>query len=143
MIPESRIDIYNYIYNLLYGVVTENVYPMYVPTELTESDTTDGFVVISVGDVNDESEFMLEAYGQVRVFVTAYVPPMSRGRLDRTRYKDFEDKINSVIRQEIQYGSNEHYSIQTESVLSMDTKQDSNANNEYYMYVKSFIVTIE
>ena len=139
---ESRMAIYNYVYGLLYNTVTRNVYSMNEPQELTESDTKDGFIVIRVGDINDESEFHCEAYGWVRVFIEAYTPPISRGRLDKAKYKTFEDGINDVINAEIENGTSENYSIQSDGVLSMDGNTDTNANNAYYLYVKSFIVTI-
>lgn len=143
MVDESRIGIYNYIYNLLYGVVSDNVYSMNEPQELTESDTTDGFIVIRVGDINDESEFHGNAYAWARVFVEAFVPPISRGRLDKAKYKSFEDDITEVINEEIANGTDAHYSIQDDGVLSMDDNMDTNANNAYYIYIKSFIVTID
>lgn len=139
----SRIDIYNYIYGLLYGVVTENVYSMNEPQELTESDTTEGFIVIRVGDMYDESEFPLETYGWVRVFVEAYIPPISRGRLDKVKYKAFEDGINAAISAEMENGTDEHYSIQEDGFLSMEENRNSNANNAYYTFIKSFIVNID
>lgn len=139
---ESRMAIYNYVYGLLYNTVTRNVYSMNEPQELTESDTKDGFIVVRVGDINDESEFNCEAYGWVRVFIEAYIPPISRGRLDKAKYKTFEDGINDVINAEIENGTSENYSIQSDGVLSMDGNTDTNANNAYYLYVKSFIVTI-
>lgn len=142
MVNESRIDIYNYVYNLLYGVVTENVYSMNEPQELTDSDTTDGFIVIRVGDIRDESEFTGEAYAWVRVFVEAYIPPISRGRLDKVKYKAMEDAITLAINTEMKHGVNETYSIESDSVLSMDSNADTNANNAYYMFIKSFIVQI-
>lgn len=142
MIDESRIDIYDYLYNLFYGEVTENVYSMREPQELTKSDTTDGFIVINVGDLNDESEFTCQTYGWARVYVRAFIPPLSRGRLDYTKYKLFEDAINDVIDE----ASNDNigkYHIQEGSILSMDGDESSNANNTYFTFIKSFIVTIE
>lgn len=147
MVEESRIGIYNYVYNLLYGLpkdgkVTQNVYSMNEPQELTTSDTQDGFIVIRVGNMFDESEFPMQTYASVRVFVIAYIPPMSRGRLNKTKYSAMEDAINHVINEEMSNGTNEHYSIQSDGVLSMDDAADTNADNSYYMFVKSFIVTI-
>lgn len=142
MINESRMDIYNYVYGLLYGVVSYNVYSMNEPQELTDSDTQNGFIVIRVGDLLDSSEFRCEAYAHVRVFVEAYIPPISRGRLDKAKYKTFEDAINTAINSEIDNGTNVHYSIESDGILSMDSNKDTNANNAYYMFVKSFIVTI-
>ena len=138
MIEASRIKIYDYVYDLLYGVVTENVYRMNEPQELTESDVKDGFVVMY-----DDSEFDLEATGWVRVFVQAYIPPISRGRLDKDKYAYFEDMILQVARDEAKYGTNEHYSIQEDGILSMDDNRDTNANNSYNTFIKSFIVNLD
>ena len=49
MLNDSRISIYRYVENILTSV-TENVYLMNEPQELTQSDTEDGFIVIRVGD---------------------------------------------------------------------------------------------
>ena len=142
MLDISRIGVYDYVYNLLYDVVTTNVYSMNEPQELTQSDVNDGFVVIRVGELNDASEFTANAYGWARVYIDAYVPPISRGRLDFEKYKAFEDAINQVIEQATQDASGTYY-IQDGSVLSMDNNAESNANNAYFMFVKSFVVMID
>lgn len=142
MLVDSRIDIYDYLYNLFYDVVTKNVYSMNEPQELTQSDTQDGFLVIKVGELNDESEFSFETYGWARCYVTAYVPPISRGRLDYNKYKVYEDAINDVIKRASEDNSGT-YSVQLGSVLSMDMDETTNANNEYFLFVKSFVVTID
>lgn len=141
MFNESRIDIYDYLYNLFYNVVTTNVYSMSEPQELTASDTNDGFIVITVGNLNDESEFTRETYGWVRCFVEAFVPPITRGRLDYDKYSVFEQSINDVIHTAAQDGSGV-YQIQEDSVLSMDSEETTNANNSYFTFIKSFIVNI-
>lgn len=141
MVNDSRIDIYDYLYNLFYGVVTKNVYSMFEPQDLTGSDATEGFLVLHVGNIVDESEFSLEAYGWVRCFVQAYIPSMSRGRLNYTKYKEFEDSINNVIEQ-ASLQTDGTYNIQSDSVLSMDGGEISNSNNLYYTFTKSFIVNI-
>lgn len=141
MFNESRIDIYDYLYNLFYDVVTTNVYSMREPQELTASDTNDGFIVIIVGNLNDASEFTRETYGWVRCFVEAFVPPTTRGRLDYDKYSEFEQSINDVIHNAAQDTSGA-YQIQEDSVLSMDSEETSNANNSYFTFIKSFIVNI-
>ena len=141
MVNESRIDIYDYLYNLFYDVVTKNVYSMETPHELTQSDTQDGFIVLHVGDLNDESEFAHQTYGWARCFVEAFIPPISRGRLDYDKYREFEDAITDVIHlasDEVIDG----YSVQEGSVLSMDGSETTNANNSYFTFIKSFIVNI-
>lgn len=142
MLNESRIDIYDYLYGLLYDNVTKNVYSMNEPQELTESDAKDGFVVIRVGDIYDESEFNGQAYGWVRCYVQAYVPTISRGRLDYDRYKEFESGINDAIDVATMDTDNTYF-VEKGSVLSMDGFEMSNANNAYYTFVKSFIVNID
>lgn len=142
MVDESRIGIYNYLYNLFYDVVTRNVYAMQEPQELTSSDVKDGFLVIQVGNINDESEFACETYGWARCYVYAFVPPISRGRLDYDKFETFENAINSVIKTESE-NSGGTYGIQYDSVVSNDIVERSNANNTYFTFAKSFIVNIE
>jgi hypothetical protein len=142
MLNESRIDIYNYLYNLFYGTVTENVYSMNEPQELTDDDTNDGFIVIRVGDIHDDSEFSAKAYGWARCYVEAFIPPISRGRLDVERYKAFEDAINEVVKEEMANNDGTYY-IQDGSVISTDTEETTNANNVYFTFIKSFIVNID
>lgn len=142
MINDSRLAIYNYLYNLFYGVVTENVYVMDEPQELTESDVTEGFIVIRVGDIYDEGEFLLETYGTVTCFVYAYIPPMSRGRLDREKYRVFEDGIMEVIKNAAQ-DSTGNYFVQENNILSTDIETIGNSDNVFFTFVKSFVVEID
>lgn len=142
MFNESRIDIYNYLYTLFYGTVTENVYSMNEPQELTKSDTSDGFIVLHVGNLIDESEFSLDAFGQVRCYVEAFIPPISRGRLAIDKYKEFEDAINAVIKSAMEERDGAYY-IQDDSIISTDTEETTNANNTYFTFIKSFIVVTD
>lgn len=141
MLNKSRIDIYDYLYNLFFETVTDNVYSMNEPQELTQDDVDDGFIVIRIGDIIDDSEFSGEAYGHVRCYVEAYVPPISRGRLDIDKYKAFEDSINDVIGVATMETGGE-YHVREDSVISMDGDVASTANNLYFSFIKSFIVDI-
>lgn len=141
MFNESRIDLYDYISGI-FSSVSENIYKMKIPQELTESDTTDGFIVVYLGDIYDDSEFLKQAYGDVRVVVSAYIPLKSRGRLNKELYKAFESGINEALDNEISNGNSEHYTIQDDGILSMDDIEDNNANNSYSVYTKTFIVTV-
>ena len=142
MVEESRIAIYDYLKPLFSGV-TQNIYSMRVPTENTTDDTSNGFIVIEVGSIRDESEFDLQTFGWVRCFVTAYVPQKTRGRLDKERYKAFEDGINQAIRSEIITPTSDTYTIQADGILSMDGDEDTVKGNQYSVFIKSFIVTID
>ena len=97
MIDKSRATIYDYLYTLFYDVVTRNVYSMERPQELTSGDVNDGFLVLRVGTINDDSEFSGAAYVWARVYVDAYIPPKSRGRLDKSKLASFENDIDAVI----------------------------------------------
>ena len=143
MVKPSRSDIYNYLYDLFYGVVTENVYEMKIPTELTSSDTQDGFIVIYVGNVIDLSEFPEQAYGEVRCYVQAFIPQISRGRVNHDIYSLFENSINNVITDASEGDTTGTYHIEKDSVISADDIKESDADNSYFTFVKSFIVNIE
>ena len=138
----SRIDIYDYLYNLLFGVASENVYDMRVPQELTESDTKDGFLVIHVGDIVDESEFDGQAYGSVRCFIEAFVPQISRGRVNHDIYALMENSINNIIEEQSNVSDGDYY-IEKDSIISSDDTDDSNADNSYFNFIKSFVVIID
>lgn len=142
MVNQSRIDIYDYLYNLIYGVISENVYDMNVPQELTESDTKDGFIVIHVGTLVDESEFDCQAYSRVRCYIEAFVPSISRGRVNRDIYALMEGGINNLIDEQSEVRDGAYY-IEKDSVLSMDDYETSTADNAYYTFVKSFIVVAD
>ena len=142
MIDDSRLGIYEYIENLLVPNVTENVYLMNEPKELTEDDETNGFVVIEIGEVSDESEFKGEVYASARVYIEAYVPSMSRGRIDKAKYRAFEDGINEIIETESRTDNNGTYWIQEDSSLSIDAISESSTNSTFYMFVKSFVVMV-
>lgn len=139
MLNESRIDIYDYLYNILFGVVSENVYDMRVPQELTESDTKDGFIVIHVGDFVDESEFSGEAFARVRCYIEAFIPQISRGRVDHDIYAMMENGINNVINEQSEEGDGAYY-IDKGSVLTADDDEISNGNNAFFTFIKSFVV---
>ena len=143
MFNDSRIDIYDYLADLIIdNEVTSNVYYVDEPQDLTSSDKTNGFIVIKVGGVNDQSQFDLETYGWTRVYLYAYVPSTSRGRLDYNKYKAMENKLNALISNEAKKEVSNGYSIVQNSTLSMDGVRLSTANNLFYSFVKSFRVFI-
>lgn len=138
----TRISIYDYLSEVFVDV-TPNLYKMNVPTENTSSDTENGFAVISVGNVYDESEFDNEAYGWVRCQITAFVPKRTRGRLNKELYKDFEDNINAAINANTGLNNDGLYYILKDSVLSMEDSENANKGNQYDLFVKSFVVVID
>jgi len=142
MANDSRMGIYEYVENILLSV-TENVYLMDEPQELTDDDTENGFIVIRVGDFFDASEFRGSTYAAARVFVECYVPPITRGRLDVAKYTQFEEDINAAISLATESDNEGTYWIDEDSFISADLGEDSNANNAYYVFVKSFVVMVD
>ena len=143
MLNKSRSDIYDYLYGLFYGTVTENVYSMSEPQELEDTDRTDGFIVLHVGNMYDNSEFSGQTYGEVRCYVEAYIPPVTRGRLDVDKYREYEEVITQTIENAIASpNQNEDYCIQEDSLISSETEEATNANNIFFVFIKSFIVAI-
>ena len=141
MIDESRISLYNYLSGL-FNTITNNVYSMDVPTETTSDDADNGFIVVRLGDIQDDSEFIGDAYGWVRCYVIAYVPKKSRGRLNKDLYKTFEDGINEVIKQAQDTGDGSYY-ILPDSVISSDDDETAQQGNQYHVFIKSFVVVID
>lgn len=142
MIDKSRIAIYDYLYSLLYGVVTNNVHSMGEPSETTDDEAENGFVVTKVGDIEDESEFDGRTYAWARCYIYAYVPKMSRGRLHKRKYKEFEDAILAVIKN-AEMQENESYYVMPETTISMDDNENTQKGNQYNLFVKSFVVVID
>lgn len=142
MVNDSSIELYDYLYKLFYNVVSKNVYCMDVPQELTDSDVQDGFLVVHVGSINDRSEFARETYGMVRCYVEAYVPPISRGRLNINKFDEFERGINDVIKNAAKQTGG-IYGVQEEGVLSSGVMDADYQNNAFHVFFKSFLVSID
>jgi len=143
MITDStRISIYEYL-DGVFEDVTDNLYNMSMPEETTANDAENGFCVINVGNVYDESEFSCDAYGWVRCQIAAYVPKRTRGRLDKEKYKAFEDAIIEAIVDNLDSENESGYYIMQDSVLSMEGDEERIKGNQYHMFIKSFIVVID
>lgn len=139
MINNSRIGIYDYLHGLMVQV-TPHVHDMSEPTETTPDEAENGFVVVLVGRLNDESEFYCDSYIWARCFVTAYIPKKSRGRLNKALYGAFETGINNIIESEQNNGNSSQYFIVPDSVISMDDDEISQKGNQFHVFTKSFIV---
>ena len=66
----SRIDIYDYIKSLFAGqanTIFKNVYYGEIPQTITGSDKNNGFIVIRLGALNDNSDFYLSTYCTIRI----------------------------------------------------------------------------
>ena len=138
----TRISLYGFL-SEVFADVTDNLYSMTVPTENTQSDVENGFVVTNVGNVVDESEFDGDAYGWVRCQIAAFVPKKSRGRLNKELYKTFEDGISAAIKAKTGENNDGGYYILEDSVLSMEDDENTQKGNQYHVFVKSFVVVID
>lgn len=143
MFNDSRIDIYDYISDMLNGVVSDSVYKMYEPESLTSDAVKNGFIVIKVGELNNESEFGYSTYAWVRCYIEAYVPIKNNGELNEARYKEMEDGINMVINLADESGENGNgYSLDADNVISYDDGRVHTAGNMFHIFGKSFTVDI-
>lgn len=136
----SRKDIYSHIATLLVGV-SNNIYRISVPPTLSADAAKNGFIVLQMGEVIDNSEFTYgDTYSRARFYVQCYVPSTSSGLMNTSKYDKIQQSVDSIIDAEIAK-TNQPYSIQQDGVLSMD---DFFTNNDksFYVYTKSFLVTI-
>lgn len=137
----TRIGVYNYLYDILFGVVSDNVYLANPPQTLTESDLKDGFIVIRMASLMDEGQFLGEAYGSVRCYIEAYLPPKTRGRLNDEMFEEYERSIDMALKEAIERGD-KTYAIELGDALSAELIETNNMDNIFNVLAKSFIVTI-
>lgn len=140
-IDARRTPIYKYIHSLFNGKVTDYIYPMGIPTNLTEEAQAGGFMVINVGDIQDRSEMTLSNYAQTRVTVQMYVTPKGRGRIDTELYEEYETKIFDILAVEAEKRG-EKYIIDLDSILSTDDVYNKDGNNVFFLYIASFVIKI-
>lgn len=112
------------------------------PSETTQDEADNGFVVTQVGDINDESEFDGDAYAWARCYIYAYVPKISRGRLNKKMYRKYEDAILDVIKNAEKHQDSKYY-IMPETTISMDENHNTQKGNQYSIFAKSFVVVID
>lgn len=141
MIDARRAPIYKYVASLFEGKVTKYVYPMSVPTNLTDEPAAGGFMVINIGDIQDRSEMTLSNYAQTRVMVQMYVSSKNRGRIDYTLYEKYEKLISDILIEE-NNKRGDKYIIDLDSLLSTDAVYNNDGNNVFFQYIASFVVKI-
>ena len=60
----SRKNLYSYVASMFVGIV-KGIYK-HMPTALSPEDTTNGFIVIRMGNIDDSSEFYGNTYAKTR-----------------------------------------------------------------------------
>jgi len=139
----SRKDIYSFIAGLLSPLGT-HIYRVGIPETLGEDDISDGFTVLKLGDIYDHSEVPLTTYCTARMTVCCYVPSVSTsdigGIMNTSKFDAIQKQVDSIIMAET-VKTGQKYGIGTDDVLSLDDFY-SNGTNSFYLYVKSFIITV-
>jgi hypothetical protein len=138
----SRKDLYSYVASMFVGIV-KGIYK-HMPTALSPEDTTNGFIVIRMGNIDDSSEFYGNTYAKTRIYVECYVPDVNtsttNGVMSTTKYDAMQQAVDDKIDAECEK-VNQTYTISRESILSSDDTYVNKATS-FMVYITSFQVII-
>lgn len=138
----SRKNLYSYVASMFVGIV-KGIYK-HMPTALSPEDTTNGFIVIRMGNIEDSSEFYGNTYAKTRIYVECYVPDVNttttNGVMSTTKYDTIQQAVDDKIDAECEK-VNQTYTISRESILSSDDTYVNKAVS-FMVYITSFQVII-
>ncbi len=138
----SRKNLYSYVASMFVGIV-KGIYK-HMPTSLSPEDTTNGFIVIRMGNIDDSSEFYGNTYAKTRIYVECYVPDVNtsttNGVMSTTKYDTMQQAVDDKIDAECEK-VNQTYTISRESILSSDDTYVNKAVS-FMVYITSFQVII-
>ena len=138
----SRKDLYSYVASMFVGVV-KGIYK-HMPTALSPDDIANGFIVLRMADIKDDSEIFLNAYAKTRIYVECYVPDVNtsttNGVMSTTKYDAMQQAVDDRINAECSK-VNQTYTISRESILSSDDTYVNKAVS-FMVYITSFQVII-
>ena len=138
----SRKNLYSYVASMFVGIV-KGIYK-HMPTALSPDDTTNGFIVIRMGNIEDSSEFYGNTYAKTRIYVECYVPDVNtsttNGVMSTTKYDAMQQAVDDKIDAECEK-VNQTYTISRESILSSDDTYVNKAVS-FMVYITSFQVII-
>lgn len=138
----SRKNLYSYVASMFVGIV-KGIYK-HMPTALSPEDTTNGFIVIRMGNIEDSSEFYGNTYAKTRIYVECYVPDVNtsttNGVMSTTKYDAMQQAVDDKIDAECEK-VNQTYTISRESILSSDDTYVNKAVS-FMVYITSFQVII-
>jgi hypothetical protein len=138
----SRKNLYSYVASMFVGIV-KGIYK-HMPTALSPKDTTNGFIVIRMGNIEDSSEFYGNTYAKTRIYVECYVPDVNtsttNGVMSTTKYDTMQQSVDDKIDAECEK-VNQTYTISRESILSSDDTYVNKAVS-FMVYITSFQVII-
>ena len=140
----SRKNIYTYLANL-FKTVTTNLYRISIPVTLGDDAVSNGFIVISLGNLTDNSEFDFKTYSHIRATIQYFVPSINtttaNGVMNTSAFDNVQTQIDAIITSESEK-TNQKYTISRDGVLSMDDFYTNNTNS-FYVYITSFLITID
>lgn len=121
----SRVE--NYIYTLLYGKVSNNVYIGSLPATLNTDE--EDMVLIDCGlKIDDRDAY---AKGPINIFL--YVKPLERGRKNIKRMLEMEDALQDIIRNQ----SDDNYML---NILYTSADYDSTYSMHFNIYALNLII---
>lgn len=117
----------NYIYTLLYGKVSTNVYLGSLPATLNTDE--EDMVLIDCGlKIDDRDAY---AKGPINIFL--YVKPLERGRKNIKRMLEMEDALQDIIRNQ----SDANYML---NILYTSADYDSTYSMHFNIYALNLII---
>ena len=117
----------NYIYTLLYGKVSTNVYLGSLPATLNTDE--EDMVLIDCGlKIDDRDAY---AKGPINIFL--YVKPLERGRKNIKRMLEMEDALQDIIRNQ----SDDNYML---NILYTSADYDSTYSMHFNIYALNLII---
>ena len=138
----SRKDLYSYTASMFVGIV-KGIY-RHMPTALSTEDTANGFIVIRMGDIKDDSEIIGNTDAKTRIYVECYVPDVNttttNGVMSTTKYDAIQQAVDDRIDTECDK-VNQTYTISRDGILSSDDTYVNKANS-FMVYITSFQVII-
>lgn len=139
----SRKDIYSYVASL-FTSVSKNIFRIDIPITLNADAASNGFIVLKLDTLSDNSEFDLSTFATVRMYVECYVHTTQvdgiSGLMNTAKYDAAQKAIDTIIEAECKK-QNQTFSISNDGILSMDDFY-SNNTDAFSVYIKSFKITI-
>lgn len=121
----SRVE--NYLYTLLYGKVSKNVYIGSLPATLNTDE--EDMVLIDCGlKIDDRGAY---AKGPINIFL--YVKPLERGRKNVKRMLEMEEALQEAIRNQ----SDDNYVL---NILYPSADYDSTYSMHFNIYALNLII---
>lgn len=119
-------SIESYLYSLLYGKVSNNVFFTDLPPAINKEWSDMLLVDCEITDLN--------AYGNGSVYIYIYTKPRSNGTKDTSRISQLEAKLNECILS----GADKHYSL---SIERRDSDYDDRRNLFINVIILNLIIT--